>query len=275
MTLKTSVRLPFSEGPHPPSLTYIREAENLRALGGMRNPRYSSTKLQRGHRVGLYIQEALKYCLQDWVCPSQFRGFVCFFLHKTIKCKSSSVGPAPESSAPRLAPFSRRSQGSAVEFPFCGSSHRMSNPLMSFQSHWPHQQATLWPLLELNHLGPATFAVNSRTQAEHVILPRLADVAHDVLHLTRVVHPRADNCSATTPQPLRTLPHFILSSTVGHGFEGIPTFKRTAAVRPSVVNPHRPNLLVPNPDHPSHSRCGPPHRPSIACAPPAVEPPTS
>ena len=201
----------------------------------MRNPRYSSTKLQRGHRVGLYIQEALKYCLQDWVCPSQFRGFVCFFLHKTIKCKSSSVGPAPESSAPRLASFSRRSQGSAVEFPFCGSSHRMSNPLMSFQSHWPHQQATLWPLLELNHLGPATFAVNSRTQAEHVILPRLADVAHDVLHLTRVVHPRADNCSATTPQPLRTLPHFILTSTVGHGFEDIPTFKAPPQYGPPLL----------------------------------------
>ena len=164
----------------------------------MRNPRDSSTKLQRGHRVGSYIQEALKYCLQDWVCPSQFRGFVCFFLHKTIKRKSSSVGPAPESSAPRLAPFSRRSQGSAVEFPFCGSSHRMSNPLMSFQSHWPHQQATLWPLLELNHLGPAKFAVNSRTQAEHVILPRLADVENDVTQLFCVVHSRACACSAPT-----------------------------------------------------------------------------
>ena len=184
------------------------------------------------------------------MCPSQFRGFVCFFLHKTIKCKSTQWALLPKAALHALHLFLAGPRVVPSSSPFCGSSHRMSNPLMSFQSHWPHQQATLWPLLELNHLGPATFAVNSRTQAEHVILPRLADVAHDVLHLTRVVHPRADNCSATTPQPLRTLPHFILTSTVGHGFEDIPTCKRTAAVRPSVVNPHRPKPSRPQPRPP-------------------------
>ena len=47
-------------GPSTQSFKELRDAEYLRALGGMRIPRYASAKLPRGLRVGLRIQEALK-----------------------------------------------------------------------------------------------------------------------------------------------------------------------------------------------------------------------
>ena len=174
MTQKTSVRLPFSKGPKIPFL--FQTPAKRRICGPWWNAQsvlflnQAATRPPRKPVCSGSTQVSV--VSRTLVCPSRFRSSVCFLWHKAKRCKSRTVGPAPESSAPRHAPCSPISQPSlctlshaksslvdpetctnyrsaeegpstchhllirilsqdmAVNFPFCGSSHRTSTPLM-------------------------------------------------------------------------------------------------------------------------------------------------
>ena len=106
MTQKTSVRLPFSEGPKSPfPYRHPRSGEFACPWWNAQSALFLIQAATRPPRRPVYSRSTqVSAVSRTLVCPSRFRGFVCFLLHKTKRCKSSSVGPAPESSPSRHAP---------------------------------------------------------------------------------------------------------------------------------------------------------------------------
>ena len=121
MTQKTSVRLPFSEGPKIPFL--FQTPAKRRICGPWWNAQsvlflnQAATRPPRKPVCSGSTQVSV--VSRTLVCPSRFRSFVCFLWHKAKRCKSRTVGPAPESSAPRHAPCSPISQPSLVHALSC------------------------------------------------------------------------------------------------------------------------------------------------------------
>ena len=173
---------------------------------------------------------------------------------------------------PRIWLSSSHLRGHSRPLPIC-SSHSQPN--------WPHQQVLPWPLMEArilwdlqrsgsihSHLNQSAsscpgWLTSQTTSLSYFVLCIRGRVPvqhqhHQTFHQIPVL-PSEQGFTATSVGAnfflLRVLifgpavrPQWGVASP--HGSADPPTFKRTAAARPSSSDPRRPSLLIPNPKPP-------------------------